>query len=77
MQRSLPVTALLSTKPYAIHFIANPSEFLPIAPYTQNADMNDIISILNDESFHLYARSPSASSYSQANKQNQENGTYF
>ncbi len=29
-------------------------------PYTQGADINDIIVALNDENFHLYALSPSA-----------------
>ncbi|WP_273789270.1 RNA methyltransferase [Bartonella sp. ML70XJBT] len=38
-------------------------------PYTQNADINDIIAALNDENFHLYALSPSAShTLKQANK---------
>ncbi|WP_139413493.1 TrmH family RNA methyltransferase [Bartonella mastomydis] len=38
-------------------------------PYTQNAHINDIIAALNDENFHLYALSPSAShTLKQANK---------
>ncbi|QEE09554.1 RNA methyltransferase [Bartonella kosoyi] len=38
-------------------------------PYTQNANINDIIASLNDENFHLYALSPSAShTLKQANK---------
>ncbi|WP_142416563.1 TrmH family RNA methyltransferase [Bartonella massiliensis] len=38
-------------------------------PYTQNADINDILAALNDENFHLYALSPSAShTLKQANK---------
>ncbi len=38
-------------------------------PYTQNADINDIIAALNDENFHLYALSPSGShTLKQANK---------
>ncbi|WP_375662062.1 MULTISPECIES: TrmH family RNA methyltransferase [unclassified Bartonella] len=38
-------------------------------PYTQNADIDDIIAALNDENFHLYALSPSAShTLKQANK---------
>ncbi|WP_375703506.1 hypothetical protein [Bartonella sp. AD13SXNS] len=77
MQQLLQLTALLSTKPHATHFIANPSEFLPIVPYTQHADMNDIISILNDENFHLYALSLLPHTFSQASKQKQKNDIYF